>query len=96
MRQEGIQDLAVRFCALVRERDAAALEPWLRATEARGGAELRGFADGLRRDRAAVDAALTLAWSQGPTDGKVNKLQSRVYRVARGGSFNDNVIVLAR
>jgi transposase len=70
-----IQDLAQRFCTLVRERDAAALEPWLCATEAEGCAELRGFAEGVRRDRAAVDAALTLAWSQGPTEGKVNKLK---------------------
>jgi len=34
-----------------------------------------GFAAGVRRDRAAVDAALTLEWSQGQTEGKVNKVK---------------------
>ncbi len=70
-----MQHLAQRFCALIRERDAAAREPWLRAVEASDCPELRSFAAGRRRDRAAVDAALTLAWSQGPTEGKVNKLK---------------------
>jgi hypothetical protein len=71
-----LQALAQAFGALLRERDGAALEPWLRAAEASGCPEMRGFAEGLRRDRAAVDAALTLEWSQGPTEGKVNKIKT--------------------
>jgi len=35
-----------------------------------------GFAGGIRRDRAAVDAGLTLDWSQGQTEGFVNKLNN--------------------
>jgi len=83
-----VQDLAQRFCALIRERDAAALEPWLRAVEASDCPELRGFAEGLRRDRAAVSAALTMAWSQGPTEGKVNKLKV-IKRAAYGRAAFD-------
>ena len=32
-----------------------------------------GFALGIRRDRAAVDAGLTLEWSNGQTEGFENK-----------------------
>jgi hypothetical protein len=83
-----IQELAQQFCTLVRGRDIAALEPWLRAAEASGCADLRGFAEGLRRDRAAVDAALTLEWSQGQTEGKVNKVKT-AKRVMYGRSAFD-------
>jgi transposase len=65
-------ELARRFAAMVRERDAAALEQWLE--DARDG-PLAGFAESLRRDRAAVEAALTLPWSTGPVEGKITKLK---------------------
>ncbi len=71
-----LQELAQAFCALVRGRDADALEPWLQAAEASGCTDLRGFAAGVRRDRTAVDAGLTLEWSQGQTEGKVNKVKT--------------------
>ena len=67
--------LALEFARLVRERDGAALEPWLRAAEASGMAALRGFAEGLRRDEAAVQAALDYAWSSGQVEGQVNRLK---------------------
>ena len=52
-------ELARRFCAMVRERDADALPRWLE--HARGG-PLAGFADGLRRDRAGpVEGRITAA-----------------------------------
>lgn len=55
--------LAQQFRRLVRERDAVSLGRWLEQARASGLQELRGFADHLQRDRAAVDAALTLPWS---------------------------------
>ena len=36
---------------------------WLEQARASGLEELHGFADHLQRDRAAVDAALTLPWT---------------------------------
>lgn len=65
-------DLARRFVVLVRERDAAGLGEWL--DEARVG-PLAGFAESLRRDRAAVEAALSTPWSTGPVEGKITKLK---------------------
>jgi len=42
---------------------------------ASGIAELCGFADGLSTDKATVQAGLTLSWSQGQTEGFVNKVK---------------------
>jgi transposase len=60
------------FGTLVRERRADALDPWL--TQAKDG-PLSGFAEGLRRDRAAVMAALVHPWSTGPVEGRINRLK---------------------
>lgn len=58
------------------ERDAGALAPWLARAEASGETEFREFAAGLRRDLAAVEAALTHEWSRGQVEGQVNRLKS--------------------
>jgi len=65
-------ELANAFARLVRERDADALDPWLGRAQTMG---LRGFAEGLSRDIDAVRAALTHSWSNGPTEGHVNRLK---------------------
>jgi transposase len=51
------------------------LAPWLE--EARGSelAEFREFAAGIERDRAAVEAALELAVSNGQVEGQITKLK---------------------
>ncbi len=69
------QRLIVEFIQLVRTRDDAALPPWLAAAEASGLPELREFAKGIVRDRAAVTAALQYRWSNGVTEGHVNRLK---------------------
>jgi transposase len=65
-------DQARAFVAMIRTRDAAWFEPWLES--ARRG-PLGGFAEGLRRDRKAVEAALRLPWSTGPVEGRIAKLK---------------------
>ena len=67
--------LASEFGRIVRERDLAALEPWLQMAEDSGLAEFRGFALVLRRDLPAVQAALTFDWSSGQTEGQINRLK---------------------
>jgi transposase len=68
-------ELAQGFIALVRERNHDALEPWVRQAERSNLPELCGFAVGLRRDWAAVSAGLELPWSNGQTEGQVNRLK---------------------
>jgi transposase len=65
-------DLARRFHTMLTGRDADALDPWL--DEALNSA-IASFARGLKRDVDAVRAALTLPWSTGPVEGKINKLK---------------------
>ncbi len=68
-------ELACMFLKLVRKRKADQLDPWLAACEQGGVKAMRTFAAGIKHDYAAVRAALVLPWSNGPTEGKVNKLK---------------------
>ncbi|MDQ2787673.1 MAG: ISL3 family transposase [Chloroflexota bacterium] len=70
-----VQALARDFQSLIRTHDPAALASWLEVAQGCGIAELVGFAEGIRSDRTAVEAALTLPWSQGQTEGQVNRLK---------------------
>ena len=67
--------LARDFVALLRARDAAALAPWLARAEVSEVREFRDFAAGVRRDQAAIAAALTEPWSSGQVEGQVNRLK---------------------
>jgi transposase len=67
--------LLQRFRTLVATRDAAALEPWLSDAERSTLQPFESLARGIRSDRTAVDAALTTAWSNGPTEGQVHRLK---------------------
>lgn len=69
------QHLVMAFHRLLTERAPDQLPPWLEQCEHSGIAELVGFAQGLRRDYAAVEAAVRFPWSQGQTEGQVNRLK---------------------
>ena len=73
--REGL-NLAAEFAALVRKAGKTSFADWLAAVEKSGCGELRSFAAGLRQDEAAVSAALTEAWSNGPVEGQVNRLKT--------------------
>jgi transposase len=67
--------LAREFTELVRRRQADKLDSWLTGAADSGIRKLSQFAMGLRRDHAAVHAALSLSWSNGPTEGHINRLK---------------------
>jgi transposase len=67
--------LAPDFAALVRQRQPALLEPWLRRAATSTLPPFRRFARGLRLDYVAVQGAVTLPWSQGPIEGQLNRLK---------------------
>jgi transposase len=67
--------LSQAFLALVRERRDDALAAWMTETSASGIAALARFAQGLQEDLAAVQAGLTLPWSNGAVEGHVNRLK---------------------
>jgi transposase len=69
------QALVEDFGRIVRTRARADLDPWL-ATAARSRIpELVSFVNGIRRDEAAVAAALTSPHSQGQVEGHVNRVK---------------------
>jgi transposase len=67
--------LTQTFAAMVRERGGEQLDTWLAEAEGSDVGALRRFAQGLRKDLAAVRAGLTERWSNGPTEGFVHKLK---------------------
>jgi transposase len=64
--------LALEFRRMLKERDSSALGPWVEAARL---SLLRRFAAGIHADVAAVRAAITLSWSNGPVEGHVNRLK---------------------
>jgi len=67
--------LAREFLTTIRERDVPGLYSWLNGVRHSNIQELISVANGMWRDRYAVEAALTHAESQGQTEGFVNKLK---------------------
>jgi transposase len=70
-----VQELVQQGAAMIRQRQADTLAPWLKACGTSLVVELRNFAAVLQRDAAAVHAALTLPWSTGPVEGQINRLK---------------------
>src|SRR5713226_718304 len=64
------------FLSMVRERNHHDLPSWMEQAAKRGIPELGSFVTGIEQDYDAVHAALRLPWSQGITEGKVNKLKT--------------------
>ena len=61
-----------RFHAMIRKRIASDLEPWLTAASE---SIVASFATGVSNDRASVHAAMIQPWSNGQTEGQINKLK---------------------
>jgi transposase len=81
------RDLALEFGRLVRERDVVGFQAWRERVKASGVAELAGFAAGLEQDLSAVEAALSVEWSNGPVEGQVNRLKFIKRSMYGRGSF---------
>ena len=67
--------LTEEFGRIVRTRARPDLQSWLEQAESSTIGEFRQFALVLRRDLGAVEAALTYEWSNGQTEGQINRLK---------------------
>lgn len=67
--------VAQELATMARERTGQGFDAWLAPATTSGIPELDRSARGLTEDRAAVVAALSLEWSNGQTEGQVNKLR---------------------
>ena len=68
--------LAEEFTGLIRDHAPDRLDPWLQRTRDSTVRQLQSFAKRLMDDYAAVRAGVALAWSNGPTEGQVNRLKT--------------------
>jgi transposase len=67
--------LARKFAEIVRQQLPNEFDPWLDQASKSGYRVWSNFAAGLKQDDKAVRAALKLPWSNGPTEGSVNRLK---------------------
>lgn len=72
---EPIYQLAQRFVRLLSEGDLQALQPWLGQAQACSWSQVRALARGLSDDLAAVQAALSSPYSNGPVEGQITRLK---------------------
>ena len=80
--------LVEEFAAVLRARDVDGLYRWLRGAEASAIKEMQAFARTIRLDRAAVEAAVRVDWSNGPVEGHVNKLKTTKRAMYGRASFD--------
>ena len=72
---QELYQLGQDFVQMVKQRQARRLDGWLARAQQSSSVELRGFASGIKRDYAAVKAALSLPWSQGQVEGHITRLK---------------------
>jgi transposase len=77
------QKLTQQFRLMLRERTSEALSSWLQACRTSGISELVRFAEGLQREEPIIRAAVELPYSNGVTEGHVNRLKM-IKRTAYG------------
>lgn len=79
--------LMEEFTTMLRELKGQYLDEWLNRVEKQGVQELQSFAQGLKKDYDAVKAGLTLKWSNGQTEGQVNRLKFLKRQMYGQGGF---------
>jgi transposase len=68
--------LAMRFRGILRSKNVAKLGVWLTDAHQSGLYAMQRFARTLRRDIDAVRSAVTETWSNGQTEGQINRLKT--------------------
>ena len=68
-------ELTQSFISMVHNRISTAFDGWLEQAEASQIKAFMNFAVSLKRDYAAVHAALSYTWSSGQVEGQVNRLK---------------------
>ena len=63
------------FRTVIAARDVGKLEAWLGEARSSNLPTFIGLANGIEADRAAVEAALRLPWSNGPVEGQITRVK---------------------
>jgi transposase len=73
---EKAKNLTAEFYELMKNGKIEELKEWLDRAAASGINEMASFAKGIRQDLSAVNAAIETQWSNGQTEGQVNRLKT--------------------
>ncbi|GHP00796.1 hypothetical protein KSF_108430 [Reticulibacter mediterranei] len=84
---ETISVLTQQFLLLLKERQAEQVEAWLKICAECGIPEIEAFSQGVWRDIDAVKAAFQFPYSNGPTEGFINRLKLLKRSMYGRGSF---------
>jgi transposase len=68
--------LAGHFYQLMKERKVGQLSAWMEEAQNSKIPELRAFVRGIENDRTVIEAAMSDEWSNGPTEGHINRLKT--------------------
>ena len=90
-----VRDLCLRFKVMINDKKPNELAQWCQDASACAG--LSNFVKGLRQDYAAVEQAIGSVWSNGQTEGQVNRLKTLKRQMYGKASFDLlRIRVLAR
>jgi transposase len=84
---EKAWDLAQRFRETLAQKDVSKFQGWLAECLKSEVAELVSFGKGLQSDQAAIEAGISSRWSNGQTEGWVNKVKLIKRQLYGRGSF---------
>jgi len=71
----GSMKLASELLEMTRGQSKTSLSDWLARADASKSGSVQTFAETLRTDASAVQAALSTPWNNGPVEGQVNRLK---------------------
>jgi transposase len=72
----AMRSLAMRFRGILRSKDIQKFDVWVNDAQQSGIYAMQRFARTIRRDVDAVRNALTEGWSNGQTEGQINRLKT--------------------
>lgn len=72
---EQVMEVVASFLKMLRTLQGQQLETWMAMVQQGNIRELQNFVEKLRKDQKAVQAGLTLTWSNGVVEGHVNRLK---------------------
>ncbi len=80
--------LIAQLVEIIKRKDGDGLTVWLHRAQNSQVKEMRGFAFGITKDEAAVRQAVTSRWSNGQTEGQVNRLKTIKRQMYGRASFD--------
>jgi Transposase len=72
---EQVMEIVKSFLQMLRTLQGQLLEVWMERVQQSNIREMQNFVEKLRKDQDAVQAGLTLVWSNGVVEGHVNRLK---------------------